>query len=391
MKLAERPAASRAGTAPVVVFVVVTAMYWASMYLYMPILSVHSEKNVGASMGMLGAILGSYGFAQLVLRIPLGVWSDRLGRRKPFVLAGCASTALAALIMGLSTDRWRMLLGRALSGVGAAAWVAFTVLFASYFAQERSARALGLVSFVNSASIMVSSLAGGIVADRLGWTAPFFAAAGFGLAGLIAGFALFEKPSPPRAGVTPRQLLRTCTVPALIVYSAISALSTWTIWTTANSFTPLYASQLGAGRGDLGLLATAAQGANAIATLGSPFLAERIGARTTIVLGILVQAAGAAMVPFSHSFEPLLLSQVLVGGGRAMLYPVTMALSVNAVGPADRATAMGVYQAVYAVGMFAGPASAGLIGDALGMASVFFVSTLVTLTAVPLMLVTRGK
>src|SRR5512133_229180 len=192
---------ARAGTTTakrsVVVFVIVTAMYWASMYLYMPILSVHSEKNVGASMGMLGAILGSYGFAQLVLRIPLGVWSDRLGRRKPFVLAGCASTALAAVIMGLSTDPWSMLLGRALSGVGAAAWVAFTVLFASYFAQERSARALGLVSFVNSASIMVSSLAGGIVADRFGWTAPFFAAAGFGVAGLVAGFALFERPSPP--------------------------------------------------------------------------------------------------------------------------------------------------------------------------------------------------
>ena len=69
-----------------------------------------------------------------------------------------------------------------------------------------------------------------------------------------------------------------------------------------------------------------------------------------------------------------------------MLYPVTMALSVNAVAPTDRATAMGVYQAVYALGMFAGPASAGFIGDGLGMASVFFISAAVTLSGIPLAL-----
>lgn len=388
MRSLEAPARSRSASrpAPIAVFVVVTVMYWASMYLYMPILSVHAEKNIGASMAMLGAILGSYGLAQLVLRVPLGIWSDRVGRRKPFVLAGCISTALGALIMGLSSEPWSMLVGRAFSGVGAAAWVAFTVLFASYFAQERSTRALGLIAFVNSSSIMISTFAGGVLAEWAGWNAPFFAAAGFGLAALVAGVGLSEDPVPPRVGVTSRQLLRIFAVPDLIVFSAISALSQWTLWTVANSFTPLYASQLGASRSDLGLLATASQAANAALTLASPFVAERIGPKPTILIGILCQAVGAAMVPSVHSFGPLILSQVIVGGGRAMLYPVTMALCVNAVGPKDKATAMGVYQAVYALGMFAGPASGGFIGDGFGMAAVFYISSVVTLLGIPLLL-----
>ncbi len=64
---------------------------------------------------------------------------------------------------------------------------------------------------------------------------------------------------------------------------------------------------------------------------------------------------------------------MLGGGGRGLCYPIMMALSIRSVPSADRATAMGVFQAVYALGMFAGPASTGFMGDAFGIASIFFV------------------
>ena len=47
--------------------------------------------------------------------------------------------------------------------------------------------------------------------------------------------------------------------------------------------------------------------------------------------------------------------------------------------PEDRATGMGVYQAIYAAGMFAGPAASGYLAQAAGLDSVFYLAAAVSL------------
>ena len=56
-----------------------------------------------------------------------------------------------------------------------------------------------------------------------------------------------------------------------------------------------------------------------------------------------------------------------------------MALSIWAVAPEQRATAMGFYQAVYSVGMLVGPLMSGFLADSLGLASVFYLCALLSL------------
>lgn len=68
-------------------FIFVTAFYWFSMYAYIPTFSPYIE-SLGASHKMIGLILGSYGFTQMLIRIPLGIYSDRLNKRKIFVVLG---------------------------------------------------------------------------------------------------------------------------------------------------------------------------------------------------------------------------------------------------------------------------------------------------------------
>ena len=64
-----------------------TFLYWGALYVYSPILSVYAQ-SLGASFTTIGMVVGAYGFVQMLLRIPLGIWSDRLGRRLPFLYAG---------------------------------------------------------------------------------------------------------------------------------------------------------------------------------------------------------------------------------------------------------------------------------------------------------------
>lgn len=61
--------------------------FWFSQYTYVPNLSAYL-RELGASLTLIGIVTGSYGFTQMLARIPLGILSDRIGRRKIFVSAG---------------------------------------------------------------------------------------------------------------------------------------------------------------------------------------------------------------------------------------------------------------------------------------------------------------
>jgi len=359
-------------------FYISTMLFWASMYLYLPILSVHAE-NLGASMGLVGTIVGAYGFTQFLVRVPMGILSDRIGATKPFIVAGLVAAALGALGLALSSDPVWLVVWRGLSGVGAAAWVDFTILFSSYYAPNKMTRAMGYATFVSGLSQVVASFAGGLAAQEWGWTAPFWGAAALGLMALVPAMGMTEKPPAVRRKNTTRELMHVVTVPLLLVASIAAMLGSWTQWATANGFSLVYAAGLGAGGADLAMLTNVMQVAFTVLTLLSSHIADRFGLRGATAFGMALQGISALMVPAVHSLPLIALSQGFCGAGRGLSYPLLMSMSIKSVRPADRATAMGIFQAVYAFGMFAGPASTGVIADGFGLLSVFVIAGLVSL------------
>jgi DHA1 family multidrug resistance protein-like MFS transporter len=57
-----------------------------------------------------------------------------------------------------------------------------------------------------------------------------------------------------------------------------------------------------------------------------------------------------------------------------------MGLSIQYVADAERTTAMGLHQAVYAIGMFGGPWLSGRLADAIGIRPTFGVTAFICLT-----------
>ncbi len=66
--------------------------FWFSCYTYPSFFSAYVVNVLQAPEVTAGLILGSYGFMQMLLRIPLGVVSDVLQKRKAFVLIGFAAS-----------------------------------------------------------------------------------------------------------------------------------------------------------------------------------------------------------------------------------------------------------------------------------------------------------
>lgn len=342
-------------------FVVGTFLFWGSIYTYVPILPAYVER-VSGSLQVVAWVVGAYGFTQLALRIPLGVWSDRSGARKPFVVAGLVVAVVSGLGLALGHAAGSLIVFRGLAGVAAATWAVFTVLFADYFTPADSHRAMTIMQVASGVGQIAAALLGGWVAASWGWTAPFYAGALLAVLGLacVAGVSEPAGRSPARQRVTAATVLRIARRRVVVGASIIAALAQCGFWATVNGFTPIYAVRLGASLEVLGVLAMMSLVPYAAAPiLGDTWFVRRCRPRHLVSLGCLVAAVATFAIPFIDSIPWLMLSQAIGGLGRGLIFPVLMTCTLEAVEPRERATAMGIFQATYAVGMMLGPWTAG--------------------------------
>ena len=107
-------------------------------------------------------------------------------------------------------------------------------------------------------------------------------------------------------------------------------------------------------------------------------LADRIGRKPPIVAGMLIQAAGLAVITagIAHALAAGLAGAFLLGAGTSLVYPTLLAAVSDAAHPAWRAPALGVYRfwrdAGYAIGALIGGVTAALasLDAAIGVAAV---------------------
>jgi MFS family permease len=95
-------------------------------------------------------------------------------------------------------------------------------------------------------------------------------------------------------------------------------------------------------------------------------LADRIGRKPPIVAGMLIQAAGLAVIAagISHALAAGLAGAFLLGAGTSLVYPTLLAAVSDATHPGWRAPALGVYRfwrdSGYAIGALTGGITAAL-------------------------------
>ena len=231
-------------------------LYWGALYVYSPILSVYAQ-SLGASFTTVGMVVGAYGFVQMWLRLPLGIWSDRLGRRLPFLYAGHFFNLVGCLGLALAPTPTYLVIFRGVLGISAATWVAFTVLFASYFPPDQSPKAMGVVTAINGISLIVVNGLGGQIAQMWGMGATFYAGAVLAAMGLIATVPIKEHRTT-RQPPTFQQVWRIITHPALMLIAVITALNHYSFWATTFGFIPVHAANLGASKLALGIIGVAA-------------------------------------------------------------------------------------------------------------------------------------
>ena len=361
-----------------------TFFFWFSQYVYVPILPPYL-KELGCSLSMIGIILGSYGISQFFLRIPLGFLSDRKKIFKPFVLIGVGCAGLSCVGFALFSSAWFLWGARTLSGVAASFWVIFTVLFASFFSEEKSSKAMGQLVFCMSGATLVSTALGGWLAEHYGFKAPFWVGAIGALISIFAFTGIKEKKAEVKpSALTFRKGLQSAASPLMITISLIGAVLFFNSFATNYGFVPILAVRLGSNKTQLGHLVALNLAAYSLSSLfvGTKLL-NLLSERFVVIKGFLIIAITSLTLPLVSSLSVLYLNQIINGLGKGFAYSILMGLVFRLVSSDERATAMGIFQSIYSLGIFTGPLLGGWVGSHWGLDGIFIISGVAVLLTVP--------
>ncbi|MEG3071519.1 MAG: MFS transporter [Candidatus Syntrophopropionicum ammoniitolerans] len=144
--------------------------------IIVPVLPIYSE-GLGFSSFQLGVIFSVYSVALLLLSIPIGIISDRYGKKRVMV-AGMSGLAIATICFAFSTTFITLLTTRLLQGVAAAVtWVVGPALVADMYPPRERGGKMGLAMAGNNFGFLIGPAVGGFLYDWGGYRPPFFTAA----------------------------------------------------------------------------------------------------------------------------------------------------------------------------------------------------------------------
>lgn len=120
------------------------ALRMLGLFLVLPVFALEAAKYPGGDeAAMVGLAMGMYGLTQAVFQLPLGMASDRWGRKRVIVL-GLLVFAVGSLVAALADSLMGLMLGRALQGAGAVS-AAVTALMADLTRDSVRTKAMAMV------------------------------------------------------------------------------------------------------------------------------------------------------------------------------------------------------------------------------------------------------
>jgi MFS family permease len=166
------------------------------LFLLTPIFAVAAQTIPGGNdAARVGLALGAYGLTQAIMQIPLGMASDRYGRR-PVIVFGMLLFIIGGVICALAQNVDWIIAGRVIQGLGAVS-AAITAWVADATRPEVRTRAMAMVGGSIGISFAVSLVLSPMLVGEFGLSGLFWAISLLGFVCLL--IACFVVPAVPQA------------------------------------------------------------------------------------------------------------------------------------------------------------------------------------------------
>jgi MFS family permease len=345
-----------------------------------PILPVFAQ-DFGVSTAMVGLTMTAFALSRLVLNIPLGLASDRYGRRI-LLIGGPIVTAVGMFGSGLSFDIWQLMAWRFIAGAGSAMYMTGAQIYlVDVSTPENRAMFLGANQMAINLGVSLGPGIGGLVAQGFGLRVPFHVV---GAAALLAAlYAYLRLPetrhlaaaeatdpstnpaaTPPSDRFRDRPWLRMIRSRQFAAVAIVTMMIFFTRGASRQTLIPLVAvDQLGMSTGLLGGFLMAASLVMLVLLPMAAFIADRFGRSWAIVPGGII--AGLVLIGLGNvnSVPPFLGFGLMLSVGFGIMGPAPAAYAAEIAPPQLRGLAMGLYRTAGDFGMVIGAPLLGLIAD----------------------------
>lgn len=363
----------------------VYALRMLGMFLVLPVLAMYAASLPGAedNKTLVGLAMGIYGLTQALLQLPLGIASDKFGRKKT-IYAGLVVFAAGSFLAAAADTLPLLVAARAIQGAGAVS-AAVTALLADLTRDGVRTRAMAMIGLSIGLTFSVSLVVAPMIADVVGVRGLFLltgilTVASIGVVAFMTPDPEFSKlhedtqAQPARIGevLKNRQLLNL-DFGIFALHAAQMALFT---------ALPFAMTQLGLEKIQHWKVYLPSTVAGLVVMVPLIIIGEtRNRLKQVFILGIVcIAAAQIGLLSGMHSIWLITVYLIVYFIGFNVL-EASLPSMVSKIAPSDlKGTAMGVYNTMQSVGLFAGGAAGGLLFQKYGFVGVFaFCSTLMLL------------
>lgn len=360
-------------TAPVqkILILLTTTLFWFSQYVFIPYQTPYLYA-LGVIPSLVGIVIGAYGFSQMLLRIPVGLMADSVGKHRRFILLGVCASGVASLFRVFCHGVTGFLIGSLLSGLAAAMWISFMVLFFAYFSPEELQKAAGLIVGANNLGILIGFVVGAVLYDRFGMNLLCMLSSSASALALVPALLLRE-PRREFRRLPISELTSVFRDRRLILFALLALIQQGIQISTSMSFTTQVAKSRGASGLQIGLcsilyILTAVLSSYAITT--KTFQRIRTSVWIPAILDCLI--IYCLLVPNLPSVGWIDAAQILSGLSTGILFSLCTSEAMKNVPPEKHSSAMGFFQAVYALGMTLFPILTGTVSSRFSMSAAFY-------------------
>lgn len=162
------------------------------LFMVLPVFAVYAEELDGFSPTLAGLAIGIYGLTQAIFQIPLGMLSDRIGR-KPVIIGGLLIFAIGSVVAAMADSITGVIVGRALQGSGAIA-SAVMALAADLTREEHRIKVMASIGMSIGLSFALALIFGPMLHGVFGVEGIFWITALLATGGILV--AKFWVPTP---------------------------------------------------------------------------------------------------------------------------------------------------------------------------------------------------
>lgn len=387
MELAEidKLKAATYGKMLTVISLIAFASYVAS-YMRFPVVPLFA-RSLGINTAHIGIINSGFFLMAGSLSLPLGILSDRWGRKR-LAAWGLVLLSGSSFLLGFSGSMLPLLGIYLLFGIGMAAFgPTMMSMVADCSPSTHLGRSYGWYTTALYCGMSLGPAVGGFVAQGFGYIQVFFISGA--LIVLVFGMLLFSLPQQQKfSAANGGRHLRV-----IIIRDVVHNCPLLGCWLATLggcfglgmfiTFIPLHAQNQGLPVSQIGMVFFIQGLFNALSRIPLGHLSDHVADRgRLVVIGLIGFALAMAGFGISHNFIHFSLSAAALGSSMGLAFTSIGALIAETVPPESRGLAMGGYNSVIYFGMMLSSGLMGYVIQRTGFATGFYLTAVVVLVLI---------